>query len=345
VIKADVSDLSQMSRVFDNITETGSPLCGVIHAAGILDDGILLRQNADRLCQVLKPKVEGSWSLHLLTRSLSLDFFVLFSSVSSVFGAPGQGAYAAANAFLDALSQERRREGLPSLSINWGPWDGAGMASPEVRVHLSRTGVRVLPSNEASVVLSHLLGMNLAQVTVAKVDWNVFRPVYEAKAHRRLFEEILVQAEGSAPVGKPTFVRDLEESPPEQRRAMLIAHVQQAVTTVMRIDADRRIDTRKGFFDIGMDSLMAVELAQHLQVSLGRPVSPASVFDHPTVESLADHILGIVDLGSIRRRPLSSTTLDVESDAMRLEEILKLSDAEAESLLRERLRALESDLR
>ncbi len=129
VARADVANRQQLASVLDRIRRSASPLLGVVHAAGVLDDGILLEQDAARFAGVMAPKVRGSWNLHLLTRDDPLDFFVLFSSIASFLGSPGQGSYAAANAFLDALAHHRRAAGLPASSINWGPWAEVGLAA------------------------------------------------------------------------------------------------------------------------------------------------------------------------------------------------------------------------
>src|SRR5258708_11587520 len=129
VAREDVTREEQVAGVLAGIDESMPPLRGIIHAAGVLDDGLLLNLDRERLAAVMAPKVEGAWNLHALTLNRPLDFFVLFSSVASALGSPGQGSYAAANAFLDALSQHRRTLGLPSLTINWGPWAAVGMAA------------------------------------------------------------------------------------------------------------------------------------------------------------------------------------------------------------------------
>ncbi|MDQ2906938.1 MAG: SDR family oxidoreductase [Chloroflexota bacterium] len=128
-IQADVSQSADVVRVLNKIEATMPPLRGIIHSAGVLDDGLLLQQDWARFERVLAPKVEGAWNLHSLTQTHSVDFFVCFSSTASLFGSPGQGSYAAANAFLDALAHYRQAHGLPSLTINWGLWDTVGMAA------------------------------------------------------------------------------------------------------------------------------------------------------------------------------------------------------------------------
>src|SRR6185295_15249043 len=129
ILRADVADEAQLARALAEVDETMPPLRGVIHAAGVLDDGTVLHLDRNRLDAVMAPKVAGAWNLHALTAGRTLDFFVLFSSVTSLLGSPGQANYAAGNAFLDALAAYRRARGLTALAIDWGPWSEVGLAA------------------------------------------------------------------------------------------------------------------------------------------------------------------------------------------------------------------------
>lgn len=131
--RADVANRTQLADLFAEIQQSLPPLAGVIHLAGVLDDGVLLMQDWSRFVKVMVPKVAGAWNLSTLTERLELDFFVLFSSMASVLGSPGQGNYAAANAYLDALAAHRRARGLPAVSIAWGAWANVGMAAEFAR--------------------------------------------------------------------------------------------------------------------------------------------------------------------------------------------------------------------
>ena len=133
ILKADVADEEQLGRVLARIREETPPLRGIVHAAGVLDDRLPANLDAESLLRVMAPKVQGAWNLHALTTGIPLDFFVLFSSIASITGSPGQANYSAANAFLDALAHYRRAQNLPATSINWGPWAELGMAARQVR--------------------------------------------------------------------------------------------------------------------------------------------------------------------------------------------------------------------
>src|SRR5262249_38081255 len=152
------------------------PLRGIIHAAGVIDDGLLLQQDWQRFTRVMAPKIDGAWNLHTLTRGQRLDFFVMFSSMASVMGSIGQGSYAAANAFLDGRAACRRADGLAGLSINWGPWAEVGMAALHggVRHQTKLLGVRTIAPAAGLSVLERLLPLRRAQIGVLPVDWSEF---------------------------------------------------------------------------------------------------------------------------------------------------------------------------
>ena len=178
VFAADVSQPGAIERVLSELAASMPPLRGVVHAAGMLDDGVVQRQNWPRFERVLAPKISGAWRLHTLTADVDLDFFVCFSSAASLLGWAGQGNYAAANAFLDALAQHRRAVGLPALSINWGPWRTLGMAASlgeRERARLAESGLGAIDPAEGLAVLGELLETDEPQVAVLPVDWPKFR--------------------------------------------------------------------------------------------------------------------------------------------------------------------------
>jgi len=172
VARADVAQEEQVASVLARIGDSMPPLRGVIHAAGVLDDGLLLNLDQERLSAVMAPKVQGAWNLHALTLNTPLDFFVLFSSVASVLGSPGQGSYAAANAFLDALSHQRRALRLPSLTINWGPWAAVGMAArSDQSRRLALLGMDAIAPQQGLQVLESLLRQDAAQIVAVSAHW------------------------------------------------------------------------------------------------------------------------------------------------------------------------------
>jgi acyl transferase domain-containing protein/acyl-CoA synthetase (AMP-forming)/AMP-acid ligase II/acyl carrier protein len=196
----DVADEHGMTTLFDQLDQAGRALAGVMHFAGVRDDMLIPQVTAERFAAVLRPKVAGSWVLHRLTRNRELDYFVLFSSIASGFGAAGQSSYAAANAFLDALAHWRRAHALPATSINWGPWSGGGMAEGLSPVYLRRMGVALLSQAVAMNALEHAMGCEDAQVMVCPFDWTAMKNNYPWVRHRNFLADVERVDEAASPV-------------------------------------------------------------------------------------------------------------------------------------------------
>jgi len=292
VMQADVSDEEQVAGVLGEIRASLPPLRGLIHAAGVLDDGVLMQQNWPRFNRVMESKADGAWNLHVLTRDLPLDFFVLFSSAASVLGSPGQSNHAAANASLDALAWYRAAQGLPALSINWGPWSevGAaakGLADEEARQRPRRLeGVGTIAPDRGLKVLERLLSSSSVDVVVAPINWA--RLPGELTASPFFADCVEPLADRGEQTG---LLRRLKETPMDDRRSLLMAHIGNQVATVLGLSRSAPVDVTKGFFELGMDSLTSVELKNLLQSSLGLGSLPATLaFDHPTVEELTEYL-------------------------------------------------------
>jgi NADPH:quinone reductase-like Zn-dependent oxidoreductase len=233
--QADVAQRSEMQRVLEDISAQMAPLCGVFHAAGILDDGLLLRIDGDRLSKVMAPKVEGAWNLHVLTSDLPLEWFVMFSSAASLLGSPGQGNYAAANAFMDTLAHHRRARGLPALSINWGPWSEVGAAArPDRGGRMALRGVQSLTPAQGLDALQMLLGIGGATATspiqVAVLDFNLrqWRAFYPKVAESTLLSHLLTNdATDVATVRESSIKGTLLAAEPAQRLGMLEVHLKE----------------------------------------------------------------------------------------------------------------------
>ncbi len=186
----DVSKLEDVVRMLA-ASQTLAPLRGIIHAAGVLDDGILLHQTIERFERVMAPKVQGSWYLHTLSENLPLDFFVCFSSVASLLGNAGQANYAAANAFVDALAHQRRAMGLPGLAINWGAWSEVGLAAEMAQ----RAEVESLSPQEGVELLGELMQGTMPQVGVMPITWSKFQRQLAGREIPLLAE--MLQADGA----------------------------------------------------------------------------------------------------------------------------------------------------
>jgi NAD(P)-dependent dehydrogenase (short-subunit alcohol dehydrogenase family)/acyl carrier protein len=290
-VAADVADEPALARVLATIEASMPPLRGVVHAAGIFGHDPLSDMDADKLASVLLPKVAGGWLLHRLTRHLKLDFFVCFSSAAALWGSKGQAHYAAANGFLDGLAHHRRSLGLPALSIAWGPWDGAGMASPEARDLLDRIGMKSLKPGDALAALGRHGGSEHPHLALADVDWGTFRKIYEAGRRRPLLDNLAPAEELTEAAVRPASVEPAIAGLLAARRIdRLVEHLQKELADVLGLGDAVQPDARKGFFRLGMDSMMAVEFASRLARSFRVPLSPAVIFDYPTVAELAGHL-------------------------------------------------------
>ncbi len=287
MIQADVSDKEDISGVFRQIRTTMPALRGIIHAAGVIDDAVLLRQDENRLKSVMKPKVDGSWNLHLLTQDMKLDFFVCYSSVASLLGSPGQGNYAAANAFMDALMRYRRAMGLPATSIQWGAWSETGMAAELNEQHqhrLTEQGMGAIAPEQGMAILGQLLCEEIAEAAVIPVDWSKYLKNFPQIP--LLSEFVVKETQASSAI----FARRLETMPKADRRASVSEFVRLQVAAVLKLKSAEKIRLRERLFDAGMDSLMAVELRNHLSAELEKPLPATLVFDYPTVEALSNYL-------------------------------------------------------
>jgi acyl carrier protein len=328
IVQGDVASTEDVRRAFQDIEREMPPVRGVIHAAGVLDDGVILHQDWPRFERVLAPKVQGAWNLHQETQDRPLDFFVLFSSVASLLGSPGQGNYAGANAFLDALAHHRRSIGLPALSINWAQWAGAGMASG-VRNHIEAQGLRCIDPARGLDTLGRLMATDAVQLGVIPVDWNIFFRTFEPGGEPPLLRAL---AKGRKSPPRPEtalLTQQLRETPAEKRQVRLFELVASEIRRVMGQSGPQEIPADKPLMELGMDSLMAVELRNGLGRAARTELPATLLFDHPTVNALARHLAATVfpDLF-----PQSSAEDNGEGTKL-LDEVEQLSEDEMESLI------------
>ena len=236
-------------------------------------------------------KVRGSLLLHEYTREKNLDVFLLFSSVSSLLGNSGQGAYAAANAFLDSLAQKRRASGLPALTINWGVIGETGMVARDERLQqqLERLGMRGLTLDQVAASLDHLLNLDPVQIGVMDADWGRWMAVHPSAARQPLLSELVAEAASGSATAEGNLASSLGTMPKDERIRFLINCIQKVVADTMRLPQER-IDSEEPIRNLGLDSLMAVELATALERRLGIPVPSMELMNGPSVQQLADKI-------------------------------------------------------
>ncbi|MGW2517340.1 SDR family NAD(P)-dependent oxidoreductase [Streptomyces sp. NPDC001617] len=296
IVACDVADRAALAGVIESCAPT---LTAVVHAAGVLDDGVLAALTPDRLGAVLRPKADAAWHLHELTRDLDLSAFVLFSSVSGLLGRAGQGNYAAANSFLDALALHRTALGLPAVSLAWGPWETVGgMAAPR------NAGDPFRP-------LSVELGLALFDAALRESE-PVLVPVALDRANLRsaqgtlppLLRGLVPRQRPAAGTGEPdteqvgepgAWRKVLAELPGAQREGRLAELMRADVAAVLGYPDVDSLPDGKSFAELGFDSLMAVQIRNRLSMALRLRLSAAVVFEHPTAEGLARHVLGLLD--------------------------------------------------
>jgi myxalamid-type polyketide synthase MxaE and MxaD len=317
IYQADVSRLDEVERVFARIALEMPPLAGVIHAAGILEDGLLDNQSLAAFERVAAPKIKGAWNLHSCSKDLPLDFFCCFSSAASLVGSSGQANYAAANAFLDALAHHRRALGLPALSINWGIWNEAGMGGKETLRRMSARGVMAIEPDAGTDLLLELLGIAAPQIGVFPVEWPKFLAQYFGRAPR-LFSNF----EQSA-IPRENFASEFSSIPLEERTTTLKDRVRQMLATTLAIDSSAYISAHERFFELGMDSLTAMEFRNRLQVELGVTLPSTLAFDYPTLDALTGYLKTLV--AAKMEEPVERNELtDPELDALSHDEVVRL---------------------
>ncbi len=294
VARGDVAREEDVLRIVRDL-DGAPPLRGVVQAAGVLDDGVLLQQTRDRLRAVMAPKVLGTLNLHRATAGQELDFFVCFSSAAALFGSAGQGNYAAANAFMDAFAHHRRAAGLPALSVNWGAWAETGMAAALTaaqRRQLFEKGVGEIPPDEGLRLLGALLAEGRPQVGVSPMSWERFFDGVAREAVLPYFERLAPEAGGVRETAEPTEVRDqVAGASGERRREIVTDYLQGRVAKILGYPDPRQIDRELTLLELGFDSLMAVQLRNAIRSQLGTDLPIGKLFDSVGLEGLA----GLVD--------------------------------------------------
>jgi acyl transferase domain-containing protein/NADPH:quinone reductase-like Zn-dependent oxidoreductase/aryl carrier-like protein len=299
---ADVADESQLARVLDDCQRTLPPLAGVFQLAGTLDDGLIARQSGPRMQRVFDPKIRGTWHLHRLTRHMPLDYFVVFSSCVAWLGWAGQAAYAAANAWLEGLILERRRQGLPGVSIAWGPWEQAGMAgrlSDAQRQRWLERGFQFIEPARGAALLGRVLETGAPALGVFRVDWDAYCRQAPASSLLRDLECRAATdtanrtANDVAKQPRSEIPQPLAGASPERLRASLEGFVHEQLRSVLGVPADQALDHRARLPELGLDSLLAVELLHRLRTGLAPSLNvPSSLlFEHPTLAQVTDFLM------------------------------------------------------
>lgn len=296
VIQSDVSDPASVTALLEEIAQSHPPLRGVFHVAMVLDDGLISQLNAERFQKVTTPKINGAWNLHLQTQGIALDHFVMFSSVASIIGSPGQANYAAANAFLDALANHRRMQGLPALTINWGVMAGVGYVARHKKLeeHFARIGWAGITPAESLPILGRLMQQPaISQMMVSRIDWAKWAAVTPAVIATPRYallttEDALRQHQSDG----ANWLRDaVLGAAPADQLGILETFLREQVGKILRT-SPAKIDSKLPLNEIGIDSLMAVELIHQIESLTGIAIPTGQLMGGaPNVQKLAEILL------------------------------------------------------
>ncbi|WP_459797732.1 type I polyketide synthase, partial [Mycobacterium riyadhense] len=296
VAGCDVADADAVAGLVAGLPQGFPPWCGVIHAAGTLDDGVVTSLTPERIDTVLAAKVDGAWNLHEATQGLGLSMFVLCSSFAGVTGAPGQGNYAAGNAFLDALAAHRRASGLAGTSLAWGLWEQTSALTGHLGgrdvARMNRSGIAAMSTGQAVEFFDAALVSDRPAVVAARLDPKALDDSNIALP--RLFDNLIrrsrrrIETDTSASLS--ALAQRLAGLDADQRQQVMVEVVCGQAAAVLGHPNSTDIDAEKAFQDLGFDSLTAVELRNRLKTLTGLTLSPTVVFDYPTPAGLARHL-------------------------------------------------------
>ncbi|HEX4038891.1 MAG TPA: SDR family NAD(P)-dependent oxidoreductase, partial [Acidobacteriaceae bacterium] len=334
--QADITDAAQVSELLGEIATRMPRLRGVLHTAGVIDDGVLSELTWERFARVLAPKATGAWLLHNGTASMPLDFFVMFSSVASVLGAAGQANYAAANAFEDALAHERRKRGLPATSINWGAWAEGMAARDGFESRRRRLGLEAMSVDEGLRVLEIVELEKPAQVGAGLIQWSRIPARYgleEAEVHAEVREAGAESAHGEPEKAAP-LLEDLAQAPDARRTAILFEHVLAIALRVLGFAPQRRIDAQQPLNELGMDSLMAIEFRNMLASEVRQNLPSTLLFNYPTLDDVVSYA-GTLLFPALDEKP--GAAVSRQDSPAPLDLIEDLSDEEVDKLLTSKL--------
>jgi len=324
VLKADIGSPADVKGLISELRASKTPLKGIFHLAMVIDDAPLSALTAERLRTVMAPKAHGAWLLHENTQGMDLDCFVMFSSVSSIFGNPAQGNYSAANAFLDSLAYHRRALGQPALAINWGVLGGEGYVARNERVaeFLARQGTGALTPVEVTSLMESFLTTHATQVAAIRVDWAKWRQSFRGMQDNPLVERIFaagVEAQETSGGGNDWRAK-IHAAAADERNAVIGEAVRDVVGAVLRVKPDSLREDQP-LTDLGLDSLMGVEIETMLETAIGVALPPTSLMRARTIGQIATLIAeqmgsdadGTVKTAVVAEEVVETSELDLDS--------------------------------
>jgi NADPH:quinone reductase-like Zn-dependent oxidoreductase/thioesterase domain-containing protein/NAD(P)-dependent dehydrogenase (short-subunit alcohol dehydrogenase family)/acyl carrier protein len=299
-LQGDVADADSLAAALKRLPPDAPPLRGVIHAAGVLADGIITEMTLAQLDRAMAPKVQGAWNLHAAMQNSPLDFFILFSSVASVLGSPGQANYAAGNAMLDALAHARRAAGLAATAINWGPWADSGMAAEQGRGEAVKSrGMNLIPPEQGLELLGKLLSADVPQVAVMDTHWPDMLRLLGSRRPPLLSD--IVREVQDADAGRATagnrvdyaFRERLLAETEAGQQALVRDYIRDELARIMGVAPDG-LEADQPLSTFGLDSLLALELKNNLEGRLDFTLPMAKLMEGPSIASLAAETVRLV---------------------------------------------------
>ena len=328
----DICEEYSLKNALQMIQSEMPSIKGIFHAAGILDDGVLEHQDENRFAKVMKPKVQGTWNLHQLTQGIALDYFVMYSSIASAMGAPAQGNYAAANAFLDAFVSYRKYKGLAVTTINWGPWSEVGMAHANSDLKkYEQIGLNAIAPSQGKELLDAILKIEQEQIIAVDINWDKYKKILPIN------QQWIVPAQ-SASVNTSSkeertydIIAKLALLDNDEKKKTIIVFLQAESARILGYDVNQKIDADIPFNELGFDSLSAVELKNVLSTAFDIKLQPTVVFQYPTINALGNFIYTSFEKKEI------ATYVPVQAEMkIEVEEMLnQLSDEEMKDILKE----------
>ncbi|MFN0204706.1 MAG: SDR family NAD(P)-dependent oxidoreductase [Planctomycetota bacterium] len=325
VYLCDISDPERSAELVQNARRDHGPIGGIVHAAGVLDDGMLIQSSWNRFVNVLKPKAFGAVHLANATQNDVLDFFINFSSMASVVGAQGQSSYSAANAFLDTFAHVLRNHNIPAISINWGPWSGGGMAAGREgrnRARFAEMGLRAISPEEGMNIFTDIVRKNDVQSGVLPIQWGKFIKQFRAGGAPPFYEIVSPRADSNI-TNTAKILEELHSAAPAQRTSKILNYVREQIARVLGFGSPSQVDPDVAFVEMGVDSLLAVDLRNRIETGLSLTLPATLLFEQPNASALAAHLADLIFLQSAP---------DVTDDLV--DEVDRLTEEEAEKLLK-----------
>jgi microcystin synthetase protein McyG len=350
-LAGDVADAATLETNLNALAGCAPPLRGIFHAATAASVAPIVALDTEQIRTMLRPKLAGTVTLERLTRALDLDFIAFFSSTAAVLGAAGFAHYAAANAFLDACAARSNRAGRRVLSVNWAAWEVIRLASSETKMGFLQAGLEPMSVADGLAALGSLLRGACANAVVARVDWSVLKPLHESRRSRPLLERLgndLREPASARPndSGVKFALSARLAGAPARQREILVDFVRTEAAAVLGVENGEALLLDTGLFDLGMDSLMSVELRKRLECGVGCKLPSTLTFNHPNISALAAFLLREIGRPETdaATRPQINIAAEAREAELRLQttdaaELASLSDQQLEARLRARLEA------